>query len=232
VSKRLASEGDAKVYETQLMNHYRDKLRMREQECRDTIQAIYDYHSLQREESAFKLVEQDLFSEHTWSFWGLSTTQLLATGAVSGALLGTGADVALGGASLMVGAVLGSVIGGTSAWFSAKRIAHVRLFGIPLGGKEARVGPSRNPNFPYVVLGRALFHHACVASRTHARRDALILGEMAELTSTKALPNELRRRLERSFAQARRSAGSEKAFRLVDELTDAIGTAIGEHGLA
>ncbi|MGH6634590.1 MAG: GTPase/DUF3482 domain-containing protein [Gammaproteobacteria bacterium] len=232
VSKRLASEGDAKAYETQLMNQYRDKLRMREQQCRDAVQAIYDYHSLQREEPAYKLVDQDLFSEHTWSFWGLSTTQLLATGAVSGALLGTGADVALGGASLMAGAVLGSVIGGTSAWFSAKRIAHVRLFGIPLGGKEARVGPSRNPNFPYVVLGRALFHHACVVSRTHARRDALKLGEMAELTSTKAIPNELRRRLERCFAHARRSAGSEKAFRLVDELTDAANAAIGEHGLA
>ncbi len=232
VSKRLPSEGEAKAYEAQLMKQYQARLRIREQQCRDAVQAIYDYHSLQREEPAFKLVDQDLFSEHTWSFWGLTTPQLLATGAVSGAVLGTGADVALGGASLMAGALLGSVIGGTSAWFSAKRIAQVRLFGIPLGGKEARVGPTRNPNFPYVVLGRALFHHACVASRTHARRDALKLGEMAELTSTKAIRSELRRRLERCLAQARRSGGSEKAFRLVDELTGAINTAIGEHGLA
>jgi hypothetical protein len=53
-------------------------------------------------------------------------------------------------------------------------------------------------------------------------------GEMAELTTTKNLPNELRRRLGRRFAQARCSTGSEKAFRLADELTEAINAAIGQ----
>ena len=43
------------------------------------------------------------------------------------------------------------------------------------GGKLLVVGPTRNINFPYVVLGRALLHLRMIEDRTHAQRRCLSL---------------------------------------------------------
>jgi len=51
-----------------------------------------------------------------------------------------------------------------------------KILGLPLGGSELVIGPVINPNFPWVVLGRAIDHLQHICRRTHARRDALILG--------------------------------------------------------
>jgi hypothetical protein len=49
--------------------------------------------------------------------------------------------------------------------------------GIPSGGQLVSYGPSRNINFPFVLLGRALLHQRLVRSRTHANRNALDLSQ-------------------------------------------------------
>ena len=38
-------------------------------------------------------------------------------------------------------------------------------------------GPSKNINFPFVLLGRALLHQRLISTRTHADRDALDLNQ-------------------------------------------------------
>ena len=38
-------------------------------------------------------------------------------------------------------------------------------------------GPSRNPNFPFVLLGRAICHQQLIATRTHADRNELKLDQ-------------------------------------------------------
>ncbi len=60
-------------------------------------------------------------------------------------------------------------------------------------------------NLPYVVLGRALFHHALVARRSHASRAALELGRMAAATGAQALAAPQRKAFEGRFAQLRRA---------------------------
>ena len=55
----------------------------------------------------------------------------------------------------------------------------MRVRGIPSGGKVLSYGPSRNVNFPFVLLGRALLHHRLVSKRTHAVRDELDLTKPA-----------------------------------------------------
>ena len=55
-----------------------------------------------------------------------------------------------------------------------------------MGGFEARQGPINNRNFPYVVLGRFLFLEQALRSRTHARRDDIVVKE-GELTEKIAL---------------------------------------------
>ncbi|MDN5848397.1 MAG: DUF3482 domain-containing protein [Nitrococcus sp.] len=222
VTKRIASDEDPAGKEADLAKRYRTKLRRREQEARRQIERIYDYEDLQRQEAEIEVIEQDLFSLESWNLWGLKKNQLIATGALSGAALGSGFDLAVGGASLLLGAAIGSVVGGTSAWFSYKRIGEVKIMGLPLGGRELRVGPARNLNFPYVVLGRALYHHAAVMHRTHAQRDVLRLDTTAEEASARSITDARRKQLERVFTRLRNSENGRYEPSLVEQLAEII----------
>ena len=110
--------------------------------------------------------------------------------------------MATGGHSLLLGAGIGALIGGVSAWVGAERIAHIKVLGSPLGGKTLSVGPMRSINFPYVALGRALLHHKVVEDRTHAQRGPIEL--MRQPGGLQSLDGERRKRLEKVFAAIRK----------------------------
>jgi hypothetical protein len=118
---------------------------------------------------------EDIFSKRSFRIFGLSRQQLAVTGAASGAAAGGLIDVAVGGASLLLGAGIGAAIGAAGAISGAKRLAQVEVLGQPLGGHELVVGPITAPNVPWVLLARALLHVKLVAERNHARRDRLVL---------------------------------------------------------
>ncbi len=222
VSKRLSSAGDPKKYEASLLQEYKDTLRRREQICRNAIEGIYEHHTVERREAVFELIDTDLFSKGTWLIFGLSKKQLITTGAISGAMLGTGVDLAVGGTSLLAGAALGTVIGGATALFTYDRLADVQVHGLPLGGSELRAGPSKNLNFPYVVLGRALFHHHCIRNRSHAQRGELVLEEAKMASSANAISESRRRQLERCFTQLRKNGESDSSGKFREQLTQMV----------
>jgi len=141
-------------YKESLLAKYKKSLLKSEEACRNRIESLYAYHRLERDEENLELFDEDLFSEQTWVLWGLNRTQLIATGAVGGAMAGAGIDLALGGADFMLGTVLGTVIGGASAVYSSDKLAEVKVLGLPLGGNELKAGPTKNINFPYVLLDR------------------------------------------------------------------------------
>ncbi len=149
-------------------------------------------------------LDQDLFSTDHWYFWGLNRRQLIATGAVGGAVVGGVIDAGVGGTSALLGTLLGATIGGVTAFFSSGRLTRARVLNLPLGGRVLRCGPTKDVNFPYVVLGRALYHHARVAGRTHANRGALTLSDdEAGPTWADRIPREQRNAIERSFRRVR-----------------------------
>jgi hypothetical protein len=159
-----------------LEREWQDALRARERAARRAVEEIYGHRALERDERPVALFEQDLFSVDQWFLWGLNRRQLVASGAAGGAAVGGVIDAAAHGASLLAGALIGAAIGGAGAWWSSSRLARVRVFALPLGGQLLRCGPAASPNFPYVVLGRALHHHARIAGRAHAVRSPLALG--------------------------------------------------------
>ena len=170
-------EGDAQQpMEETLTRRLQDRIRRREQEARDRVQSLYRHQALARQESASDLLETDIFTREGWELFGLSRTQLLVSGALSGAVAGGGVDVLLGGASLLLGAGIGALVGGASAWFGSDELAKVKVLGQRLGGSVLQVGPVKAPNFPWVLLGRAVAHHGLVAEQNHARREAISLG--------------------------------------------------------
>lgn len=206
-SQRLPEGVPTEPVQQTLAASYRRQLAERERRCRRRVEEVYHYHNLQRTEEGLALEDSDLFNLENWYLWGLNKTSLTVVASSAGAILGGGAgmvvDGATGGllgglATLTTGAV-GAISGGVGARRYADEIARIQVKGIPTGGKLLTFGPSRNLNFPFVLLGRALLHHRLLCHRTHADRSALTLDDAL----LEQVADRQRRALARLFADVR-----------------------------
>ena len=159
-----------------LAQRYFQWMRQSERQAHDQLQLIYRHHQLKRKESELALPD-DLFDTEKWFAWGLDRSQLTKVAAIAGVTAGGALDLAVAGHSFMLGALTGGVVGSVTAWFGADKLADLSIKGLPLGGYEARQGPIKNKNFPYVVLGRFLFVYSALQARNHAQREDLIVTE-------------------------------------------------------
>jgi hypothetical protein len=185
--------------EARLLERLRDRIRDREREGRDRVQSIYRHQNLERREASSELLATDIFTEEGWELFGLSRTQLVISGALSGAVAGGGLDALLGGASLLLGTGVGALLGGAGALIGGTELARVKVLGQTLGGRTLQVGPVKAPNFPWVMLGRAWVHHSLVAERNHARREVMSLAMAEDEHLMDQLPDRLRKDLAACF---------------------------------
>ncbi|TGG90794.1 DUF3482 domain-containing protein [Natronospirillum operosum] len=129
------------------------------------------------------LTGAELMQTETWYLWGLRQHELLLVAGSAGAAGGLAVDVGLGGSSLLLGALSGGVLGTAGGWL-ASRERRPNWLGRLAGGREKRfAGPVRHPNFPLVVMARALTLTQQLWLRPHARRDILALRTSAEAWS-------------------------------------------------
>jgi hypothetical protein len=149
------------------------------------------------------LDQEHLFSRETWSIFGLGKGQIVSFGAISGAAAGGLIDIALGGASLLAGSLVGAGIGATTAAYAAGKLVEVKVLHLSLGQRMLVAGPTKNVNFPHVVFERARLHRTLVSRRSHARRDDLDTFRTVEEESP-PLSGSAKRRLERTFDRIRR----------------------------
>ncbi len=220
VERHVPAEGDPQAVRPELEARYREALRRREQACRARVQSLYRHAQLQRREPELELLDEDLFAADTWLLFGLSRSDLAKAGAAAGALAGLGIDAAVAGGSLLLGAAVGALVGGAAGWLGVDALAEMRIERLPLGVRVARYGPSRNPNLPFVLLGRARVHHRLLSGRSHSRREPLDLSRQGALNP---LESAQRDRLARAFERLRSaSAGSARRAEAVDGLTAAI----------
>ena len=191
-----------------LAGRYKSHLVKQEKRCRRRVEELFHYRHLQRSEAAIPLEDGDLFNVEQWYLWGLSRRSLLRVATASGALVGGGAGMAvdaatgglLGGLGTLVSGAGGAALGRYGVVRYADEIGQLKVRGIPTGGSKLFFGPSRNPNFPFVLLGRGLEHHRLLARRTHAHREILELNNpLLDMVS-----DEDRRKLGRIFTDIRR----------------------------
>lgn len=192
---------------------FASQLRGLEAAERSEVEALYHHHRLERggqPELEQPLFDRDLFSERVWSLLGLSWGQLVALYSLAGATAGGALDVAVGGASFFTGSVVGAAAGGALALVQLGRRAismdptssvAQRLLGVDKGLVQYRVGPHRHPNFPFIVLDRAVLHHRAVRYRAHAlnAQQPLSVLEQAGQGASHALPLPQRRKLAAAF---------------------------------
>ena len=190
---------------------YKEKLRAFEQTAQESIESIWNHDHLQKEQQTLLLDGMDLFSEETASVFGLTKKELLITATASGAATGAGVDLLFGGTTLLLGTGLGAIIAGVGAFFAFNELSEVKVLGQTLGNRYLEIGPMENRNFPYILLGRALYHTSIVANRSHALR------AVAEITldssfKDKWMSDDLRNSLEKYH----------KLFRSKDELKEEV----------
>ncbi|KDE39899.1 putative integral membrane protein [Nitrincola lacisaponensis] len=136
-------------------------------------QSGYQRLALETQPDWVKDFNQLMNTEH-WSFWGLTSKELLIVSGAAGAAAGSLLDLGTGGASLLLGAVTGGLVGTAGGWLVSKQKPGSRL-ALPGVKTKRLIGPVRHPNFPFVVMARGLSFLQQLKSRTHARRDALEL---------------------------------------------------------
>lgn len=193
-NERLERGADPEPYKADLARRYYDALRERELALRRDLREIYLHRNLEVELESVEADGEDLFDLSTWSRLGLNRRQLAAGGAATGAVVGGTIDAALGGSSFLLGTAIGGVAGLASAWLGWGRLAEVKLLGQSFGGTLLEIGPMRSPNFPWVVLDRALCFHEAVSQRSHAKREAVRLEAGEGIVS--GLPADSRRRVQ------------------------------------
>ena len=232
VERRIGPEERAASHRAALAAEYQTALAGRERESRGRVQAIYGHHApetleaLEARSEELALLEADLFSEGAWLVFGLTRRDLVAAGAAGGAATGGVLDLALGGASLLLGVATGAALGGVLGYLGAERLPELKLVDRPLGGRRVRYGPSRSLNFPFVLFGRARYHWRLLSRRTHALREVVRL-ESAPAAALGLTPTD-RHQLERDFAQLRRGLGVLARAEVVEALAGTAGAILAE----
>jgi len=200
----VLNKTQAQALKSSLESRFLSEMRNIERQSHEALKSTYQYHNL--ESKIYDLpLENNLFDTEKWIVWGLNRKRLTAAAVMAGAATGAAIDLSLAGSSLMLGAAGGGLVAGGSAWFGADRIANFKVKGLPVGGFEARQGPIKSRNFPYVVLGRYLYLQKALSNRTHAQRDSIEINEsdlterIAQLTRTQQ--GELHKSLERLRSQ-------------------------------
>lgn len=183
-------------------NKYKDRLRDLEVTTQKHIEEIWNHNYLQKEDKALTFEGMDLFSEETASVFGLTRKELLITGVTSGAVTGAGIDLLFAGHTLLLGGAIGALIGGTGAYFGFNELSEVKVLGQTMGRRYLEMGPMENRNFPYILLGRTMYHTMKVAQTSHATRDVFDI-EMDQTFKEKWLDESTRKSLEKYHTKFR-----------------------------
>ena len=231
-TKKISVEDSAEGYEDKLLETLKSKLRRIESTARRNIERIYRFGDLERQESSLPALQEDLFSEDQWYLWGLNRKELLGVGAVGGAVVGGALDVGIGGASLMLGSLVGAVVGGAAALAGSHQLAQSKVMNLPMGGKVLQCGPVRDRNFPYVVLARAIVHRNLVGARSHADRGRLEVSKEQSFEWSDVTTAADRARLERTIGKLRDGSTNPEFIDTLSELIAGVCDRVADQGRA
>ncbi len=150
----------------------------------NSIIKLFDHHLVKSNSESSKIIDEDLFSETTWSLLGLSRSQLIIATTLTLAILGGSLDIFTAGHTLLLGTILGGTFGFGSAYLLGKKQPEISVTlywpesirklmpeKFRFSSSEIRVGPMSAVNFPWILLDRSIATLSYVARRTHARRD-------------------------------------------------------------
>jgi hypothetical protein len=168
---------DEEAAKSKAEKEVRTRLTELEKDCRRKAREIFchidDHWTL--EES----LELGLFDKKVWQVFGFSKNSLRVAWAVAGASVGTWIDIATGGGTVGIGALLGAAVGVVIGNLSADEFVKISLPGLHLGplkipgrkigGVSLKAGIERLKG-PSVLLDRITCYAVAAARWSHGRR--------------------------------------------------------------
>ncbi|MGF1508699.1 MAG: GTPase/DUF3482 domain-containing protein [Myxococcota bacterium] len=224
-----------------LEQEFHEHLRKREEKARLEVETLYRHHHVNWQHAGEldrPIFGEDLFAKKTWRVLGLSPGQLVTLYTVSGAVAGSVLDASVGGSSFLAGTAIGAAMGaGAGMLHLQRRLAKATsLDGLSSRFRRAfssearvRVGPFKHPNFPFVLLDRALLHYDAVRTRAHARNSTEQGNLRLEGALATALDRSERQKLHRVFERLRKEGPDPKPGTL-DALYKAIRARVRQVG--
>ncbi len=179
----IEDEEATKEEKADIESKYKESLRELEIKTQEGIKAIWKHKRVQIEQNILPFNGIDLFSKESASIFGLSKKELTVMGITSGAITGATIDLLFVGHTFFIGGAIGAVVGGTGAYFGFDEISEVQLLGSTLGQRHLVIGPMKNRNFPFILIGRALYHTSQIANRSHASRQNIDIDIHIDLES-------------------------------------------------
>jgi hypothetical protein len=187
-----------------LKTKYREAIIRYEKHREREIESIWNHRGVEKVSDSIDLDRLGLFSQESASVFGLGQRELIITGASAGALGGMGIDLALGGSTFFLGSIIGGAVGGVGAMLGFDNLYEVKILGRKVGKREISIVPMKNLNFPYIFLGRALYHASIIANRSHAIREGIRLrSSNRESFIGKIIDNSMRDKLEKVHSKLR-----------------------------
>ena len=183
----LLPGNDENMLRKRLHDEYTQTLRKKERAAHMQIRSLFKHNIFNYGLPPFSILHEDLFNEKTWRFLGLGKRQIAVAGALSGAAIGAGIDLAHAGMSFGIFTTLGGAIGTVSALLGGKSLStRTSLLGVGLGKEQVQVGPNDSVQFLHILLDRALLFYAHIINWAHGRRD--YPEYRAEVETTEPLP--------------------------------------------
>ncbi len=163
---------DEDVLKGKLHKEYEQFLRKREMLSQKQMRALYKHNIFNLELPPHSILQEDLFAEKTWEFLGLDSSQLIMAGALSGAALGAGVDVAAAGLSFGIFSTIGGIVGAAGTALKGREfLSGARLLGMRLDAQQVTVGPIKNIQLLFVLLDRQFLFYSHIVNWAHGRRD-------------------------------------------------------------
>ena len=205
----IGSDEPSEEEKKRVESRYFDYLRELEAKSHEKIEKIWNHDHLEVSEAPLLFKGMDLFSQASADIFGLTRKELMITAATTGAVTGAGIDLLFAGHTMFLGGAIGAVVGGVGAYLGFDELAEVKVLGQRLGKRYVEAGPMQNKNFPYILLGRALYLTQNLAQRSHAVRDSLSLESQDHLVQ-QWLDERTRKQLEKYHKVFRTDEAIEK----------------------
>jgi len=163
---------DASLIRKKLIDKYTKRITALEKRTHAQIRALFSHNLYNYELPPHSILNEDIFSEKTWQFMGLSQKQFMLLGGIGGGAIGAGVDVAALGHGLGLFTALGTIGGALGAMTGRKRLDYeTLLLGILISGPQISIGPAGSISLLFVLINRALHFYKHMANWSHGRRD-------------------------------------------------------------
>ena len=171
MSGTLGHDANPDLLKAELETKFLNRVRNIEQRAHSDIRKLFKHNIFNLELPRESILNNDLFSEKTWKFLGLTPKEVAVAAGVAGAGAGAIVDTAAAGLTFGIFSALGGVAGAAAAILGGSRMAGLKFKGIRLGRDQIIIRPLAHVQLMYVLLDRAFLVYVSVINWAHGRRD-------------------------------------------------------------